>query len=76
MVKTRRARERMASSALSGVSPAVPRQSANTGGMVVDMFRDAANDLDLVEDEWRYGARDAVAQESNEPIVIDLDEAA
>lgn len=56
--------------------PAVPRQSANTGGMVVDMFRDAANDLDLVEDEWRYGTRDAAAQESNEPIVIDLDEAA
>jgi hypothetical protein len=56
--------------------PAVPRQSANTGGMVVDMFRDAANDLDLVEDEWRYGVRDAGGQESNEPIVIDLDEAA
>ena len=56
--------------------PSVPRQSANTGGMVVDMFRDAANDLDMVDDEWRYGARDAAAQDSNEPIVIDLDEAA
>ena len=44
--------------------------------MVVDMFRDAANDLDLVEDEWRYGVRDHAAQESSEPIIIDLDEAA
>jgi hypothetical protein len=56
--------------------PAVPRQSADTGGMVVDMFRDAANDLDLVEDEWRYGVRDAMPAEGGEPIVIDLDEAA
>ncbi len=56
--------------------PAVPRQSANTGGMVVDMFRDAANDLDLVEDEWRYGVRDAMPSDGGEPIVIDLDEAA
>jgi len=56
--------------------PAVPRQSASTGGMVVDMFRDAANDLDLVEDEWRYGVRDATPYQSDEPIVIDLDEAA
>ena len=56
--------------------PAVPRQSASTGGMVVDMFRDAANDLDLVEDEWRYGVRDATSYQSDEPIVIDLDEAA
>ncbi len=56
--------------------PAVPRQSANTGRMVVDMFRDAANDLDLVEDEWRYGVRDATPYQSDEPIVIDLDEAA
>ena len=56
--------------------PAVPRQSASTGGMVVDMFRDAANDLDLVEDEWRYGVRDHAAQESSDPIIIDLDEAA
>lgn len=53
--------------------PPVQRQSANTGGMVVDMFRDAANDLELVEDEWRYGTRDA---DESEPVVIDLDEAA
>ena len=56
--------------------PAVPRQSANTGGMVVDMFRDAANDLDLVEDEWRYGVRDAMPSDGGDPIVIDLDDAA
>ena len=56
--------------------PAVPRRSASTGGMVVDMFSDAANDLDLVEDEWRYGVRDHGSQGSSEPIVIDLDDAA
>lgn len=54
--------------------PAVPRQSADSGDSVIEMFRDAANDLDLVEDEWRYGTRDA--GEGGEPIVIDLDEAA
>lgn len=53
-----------------------PRQSASTAGMVVDMFRDAANDLDLVEDEWRYGVREPAPTESNDPIVIDLDDAA
>ena len=56
--------------------PAVPRQSADAGGAVVDMFRDAANDLDLVEDEWRYGVRDAIPADGGEPIVIDLEEAA
>ncbi len=60
--------------------PAVaPRRSATGGGVVVDLFRDAANDLESVEDEWRYGIRDhayASAPESSEPIVIDLDEAA
>lgn len=55
--------------------PPVPRQSSD-GGTVVDMFRDAANDLDLVEDEWRYGVRDAMPGDGGEPIVIDLDEAA
>ena len=60
--------------------PAVaPRRSATGGGVVVDLFRDAANDLENVEDEWRYGIRDhayASAPESNEPIIIDLDQAA
>lgn len=51
-------------------APAAPRQ-ATSGGMVVDMFRDAANELDLVEDEWRGAPPDG-----GDPIVIDLDEAA
>ncbi|MGE0397219.1 MAG: hypothetical protein AB7T06_10905 [Kofleriaceae bacterium] len=55
--------------------PAVARQDAHGDGVVGDMFRDAANDLSALEDEWRYGIRDD-AQHSNEPIVIDLDEAA
>jgi hypothetical protein len=53
--------------------PPAQRQSAGMGGSVVDMFRDAANDLDLVEDEWRYGTRDA---DDGQPVVIDLDDAA
>jgi len=58
-----------------------PRKSATGGGVVLDLFRDAANDLDQIEDEWRYGIRDNagagdVDSESDEPIVIDLDEAA
>lgn len=56
--------------------PAVPRQNANGEGVVTDLFRDAANDLDALEDEWRYGIRDDAGQANNEPIVIDLDEAA
>lgn len=60
--------------------PAVAaRQRASGGGVVLDMFRDAANDLDTIEDEWRYGIRDDAypgAADHNEPIVIDLDEAA
>jgi hypothetical protein len=56
-----------------------PRRSASGGGMVVDLFRDAANDLDVLEDEWRYGIRDdasVIDAPSHEPVVIDLDEAA
>ena len=59
--------------------PAVPRQRASGGGVVLDMFRDAASDLDTIDDEWRYGIRDdayASAPQSSEPIVIDLNEAA
>lgn len=53
--------------------PAVepPRRSASGGGVVLDLFRDAATDLDMFEDEWRYGMRDDAG-----PVVIDLDEAA
>ncbi|MGN6105493.1 MAG: hypothetical protein ACTHU0_10345 [Kofleriaceae bacterium] len=60
---------------------APPRKSATGGGVVVDLFRDAVTDLDLIEDQWRYGMRDyagqsGTASEGSEPIVIDLDEAA
>jgi hypothetical protein len=55
-----------------------PRRSATGGGVVVDLFRDAANDLDMIEDEWRYGVRDhrAEPRDAAEPLVIDLDDAA
>lgn len=57
--------------------PAITPRSAREGGVVVDLFRDAATDLDQFEDEWRYGMRDdAMMPDNNEPIVIDLDEAA
>jgi hypothetical protein len=55
--------------------PPAVRRSPDGGGFVTDLFRDAANDLEMVEDEWRYGIRDD-AYANNEPIVIDLDEAA
>lgn len=50
---------------------APPRQSANEGGVVLDLFRDAATDLDMFDDEWRFGVRDDAG-----PVVIDLDEVA
>ena len=50
---------------------APPRQSATDGGVVVEMFRDSALDLDMIASEWPYGIRDDA-----EPVVIDLDEAA
>lgn len=59
---------------------AAPRQSNK--GVVLDMFRDASSDLDVIEDEWRYGIRDdghsasGIDPHAQEPIVIDLDEAA
>ena len=57
--------------------PAVTPRSSREGGVVVDLFRDAATDLDQFDDEWRYGIRDdAGMADGNEPIVIDLDEAA
>ncbi|MCA9679430.1 MAG: hypothetical protein KC464_30650, partial [Myxococcales bacterium] len=55
-----------------------PRKSA-TGGVVVSTFRDAVGDLDMFDDEWRYGTREPprdAGPEDDEPIVIDLDEAA
>ena len=52
-----------------------PRRSATSGGVVVDLFRDAASDLDMVEDQWRYGQRDAGDEQRDaaEPLVIELD---
>ena len=50
---------------------------ANPGGIVVDLFREASHEFDqaqTLDDEWRYGIRDD-GQGSNEPVVIDLDEA-
>ena len=52
--------------------PVAPRQSSHGGGIVVDLFRDAALDLDMIEDEWRFGMRDE-PRDAAEPYVIDLD---
>jgi hypothetical protein len=55
---------------------APPRKSATGGGVVIDLFRDAAADLEEIEeDEYRYGYRDADS-EDDAPIEIDLDQAA
>ena len=55
--------------------PVAPRSASS--GFVVDTFQQAASDLDGIEDEWRYGIRDdAYGADSDEPIVIDLDDAA
>ncbi|MDX2089713.1 MAG: hypothetical protein SFX73_17790 [Kofleriaceae bacterium] len=57
--------------------PPVAPRSASSGGFVVDAFQQAASDLDVIEDEWRYGIRDdAYGIDTGEPIVIDLDDAA
>jgi len=58
--------------------PAVaPRQRATGGGVVLDLFQGASQDVEALEDEWRYGIRDdASSQDTAEPVVIDLDEAA
>jgi hypothetical protein len=57
--------------------PAVepPRRSATGGGVVLDMFRDATAELDMFDDEWRFGMHDD-PRDAAEPFVIDLDEAA
>jgi len=51
-----------------------PRRSATGGGVVVDLFRDAVTDLDMIGDDWRHGVHDH--RDTAEPLVIDLDEAA
>jgi hypothetical protein len=51
-----------------------PRKSATGGGVVVDLFRDAALELDqLDEDEWRFGTRDAEAPGGVDVYDLDLD---
>ncbi len=60
-------------------STTVPSNSARGRGVVVDLFRDSAADLDLYdEDEPRYSTRDADSsdEDDNTPLEIDLDEAA
>jgi len=53
---------------------APPRKSATGGGVVVDLFRDAALELDqLDEDEWRFGTRDAGAPGGVNVYDVDLD---
>jgi hypothetical protein len=51
-----------------------PRKSATGGGVVVDLFRDAALELEqLDEDEWRFGTRDAEAPGGVDVYDLDLD---
>ncbi len=62
-------------------STTVPSNSARGRGIVVDLFRDSAADLDLYlydEDEPRYSTRDADPPDEDDdtPLEIDLDEAA
>jgi hypothetical protein len=55
--------------------PATPRKSATGGGVVIDLFRDAALELEeLDEDEWRFGTRDAEAPGGVDIYDIDLDD--
>jgi hypothetical protein len=74
--------QQQAQAQLSGTTaPApAPRQHARGQGIVVDLFRDSAADLELLdEDEIRYSRRDADLDDDEEdatPIEIDLDDAA
>ena len=52
-----------------------PRGSDHGGGVLVDLFHDVTTNLDMVEDELRFGMRDE-PRDAAEPFVIDLDEAA
>jgi hypothetical protein len=52
-----------------------PRQGAHGGGLVVDVFRDVATDMEMIEDELRFGMRDE-PRDAADAFVIDLDEAA
>lgn len=73
------AQQAQAQLAASAQAAPPPRQHANGRGIVVDLFRDSAADLELLDqDEIRYSTRDAdVGDEDDDtPIEIDLDDAA
>lgn len=60
----------------STIPPAAgpPRRSSPDGGTVVELFRDAALELDrLEEDEWRYGMRGAVMTSPSDELELELD---
>lgn len=64
------------SGAPTQVAPGPPRRSSSDGGVVVDLFRDAALELDeLEDDDWRFGIRDAGAGRVD-VYDLDLDDAA
>lgn len=53
---------------------ATPRRSATGGGVVTDLFRDAALELDqLDDDEWRFGTRDAESPDGVNVYDLDMD---
>lgn len=57
-------------------APAAPRQRATGGGAVVELFRDAAADLESIDDDdGRYSTRNDDVDDDT-PLEIDLDEAA
>ena len=64
----------------SSPPPPPPVRQHAQGGVVVDLFRDTASDLELVDDdEIRYSTRDAYPTDGtadDTPIEIEIDEAA
>ena len=58
-------------------APPAPRQRATGGGAVVELFRDAAADLESIDDDddERYSTRNEHVDDDT-PLEIDLDEAA
>jgi len=50
-----------------------PANAHDGGGYVLDMFRDAANQLDILDEEWRGGMRDGADGGAD---VYDLDDLA
>ena len=74
--RTEEEKAKAAAAALAAQQAQPPRQHAAGRGVVVDLFRDTAADLELYdEDESAYSTRDADVDDDT-PIEIDLDEAA